>query len=58
MQTPMMSCLLIPVWHEWNTNANDIMMTCFALYMNIVTSCLACAMCMHMDDGTHALYRK
>ena len=30
----MMSCHLIPMWHEWNANTNDIMMTWFALYLN------------------------
>ena len=34
MQTPMMSCHLIPIWHEWNTIADDIMMTWFTLYVN------------------------
>ena len=49
-ETPMMSCHLIPTWHEWNMNADDIMMTWLALYANLVTSCLAC---MHM---AHMLY--
>ena len=37
------------MWHEWNVNANDTMMTLFNLFTNLVTSCLACAlhMCMH-----------
>ena len=41
------------MWHEWNVNAADIMMTWFALYVNLVMSCLACAMhpCM-----VHMLY--
>ena len=34
MQTPMMSCHLIPTLHELNMNANDIMMTWLALYAN------------------------
>ena len=36
MQTPMTSCHIIPMWYKWNVgvNANDIMMTWFALYMN------------------------
>ena len=34
MQTPMMSCHIIPLWHEWNANANDVMMMRFALYVN------------------------
>ena len=54
MQTPMTPCHFIPMWHEWNMNANDIMMMWFALFVNLVTSHLACAMltCMH---GAHAL---
>ena len=42
------------MWHEWNANATDAMMTWFALYMNLVMSCLACMMHMHMH-GAHAL---
>ena len=34
MQTPMMSCHIIPMSHEWNANANNIMMTWFTLYAN------------------------
>ena len=34
MQTPMTSCHLIPTWHEWNANADDVMMTRFTLYVN------------------------
>ena len=30
----MTSWHLIPTWHEWNVNANDIMMTWFTLYVN------------------------
>ena len=26
----MMSCHIIPTWHEWNENADDIMMVRFA----------------------------
>ena len=46
MQTPMMSSHLIPTWHEWNVNADDVMMAWFALCVNTVTSCLTC-MCTH-----------
>ena len=28
----MMSCHLIPTWHEWNANAGDVMVTWFASY--------------------------
>ena len=50
----MTSCHLIPTWHEWNASADDIMMTWFTLFVNLVTSCLACVMhaCMY---GIHAL---
>ena len=34
----MTSCHLIPVWHKWNTDAGDIMVTWFASYVNLVTS--------------------
>ena len=34
MQTPMTLCHLVPMWHEWNVNANDIMMMRVALYVN------------------------
>ena len=30
----MTSCHLIPTWHEWNVNADDVMMMWFALYVN------------------------
>ena len=30
----MMSCHIIPTWHEWNMNADDTMMMWFALYAN------------------------
>ena len=52
----MMPCHLIATWHEWNTNADDVMMTWFALFKNLVTSCLACMSCMHMH-GVHALIK-
>ena len=49
MQTLIMSFHLIPRWHEWNMNANDIMMTWFALFVNLVMSHLTCVLhvCMH-----------
>ena len=47
----MMSCHLIPTWHEWNVNAGDIMVTWFASYMNLVTSCWACASCACMHGA-------
>ena len=52
MQTPMMPCHLIPMWHEWNMNANDIMMTWLASYVSDITSGL-CIACMH--EGACAL---
>ena len=42
------------MWHEWNVNANDVMMMWFALFANPVTSCLPCLLHMHMH-GTCAL---
>ena len=45
---------LIPMCHEWNMNANDVMMISFTLYANQVMSCLPCAMNMH-EHGAHAL---
>ena len=52
----MTSCHLIPTWHEWNANTNDIMMTWFTLFANLRTSHLACVSyaCMH---GTCTLYK-
>ena len=52
----MTSWHLIPTWHEWNMNANGVTMMWFALYVNLVTSCLACMTHMPMH-GTHALHR-
>ena len=46
----MMSCNLIPTWHKWNVNANDVMMTWLASYVSLVTSCLACATHVHVHD--------
>ena len=45
MQTPMTSCHLIPTCHKWNAKTTDIMMMWFTLFVNPVTSCLACAVC-------------
>ena len=42
MQTLMMSCHLIPTWHDQNANADDVMMMWFTSYANLWTSCLAC----------------
>ena len=52
----MTSCHLIRMWHAWNTNANDIMMTWFTIFANLVRHHIwhvhhVCA-CMH---GTCAL---
>ena len=41
-------------WHKWNVNADDIMMTWLVLYVNLVTSHLACMTHVHVH-GTHAL---
>ena len=41
------------MWHEWNVNANDVMMTWFAFFANPVMSQLAYAMHMHVH-GAHA----
>ena len=50
----MMSCQLIPMWHEWNVKANDVSMMWFALYANPsdIMSGMDDALCML---GTHAL---
>ena len=50
------ACHLFPTWHEWNANAADVTMMWFALYVNLVTSFLAYAMCTHMH-GACALCR-
>ena len=52
----MMSCHLIPTWHEWNVKADDVMMMWFASYANQVMSQQAYTTCMCMY-GTHALCR-
>ena len=50
MQTPMMSCYVIPMWCKWNVNTNDIMPMWYASHANPndVTS----GMCVqaHMHD--------
>ena len=38
------------MWYEWNANADDVMMMWFTLFVNLVTSHLACVMCAHMHD--------
>ena len=49
MQTPMTSFHLIPTWHEWNMNVDDVMMMWIVLFDNFVTSHLAYMphACMH-----------
>ena len=32
------------MWHEWNVNAGDVMVTWCASYVNLMTSCFACAL--------------
>ena len=49
----MMSCHLILTWHEWNANANDVIMMWFTLFVNLVMSYLACTSHAHMH-GTCA----
>ena len=44
MQTPVTSCHLIPRWHVWNTNTNDIMMTWFTLFLSFAHMHGACAL--------------
>ena len=41
------------MWHEWNANAGDVMVTWFTHDANLVTSCWACALRAHMH-GAHA----
>ena len=50
----MMSCHLIPTWHEWNANTGDVMVTWFTSYAKLVTSHWPCVLCMHLH-GTNAL---
>ena len=54
MQKRMMSCHLIPMWHEWNVNTADVMITWFTLYANLVTLHLVCVTCTCVH-GTCAL---
>ena len=42
------------MWHEWNANADDIIVMWFTLFANLAMSCLACMSHMHMH-GAHAL---
>ena len=56
MQTPMISCHLISMWHKWNTNSGDLMVVWFAKYTNLVTSRWACTSCMRMH-GTCAIIK-
>ena len=49
----MMSCHLISTWQKSNVNADDVMMSWFTLYVNLVTSHLTC-MIMH---GACAQYK-
>ena len=44
MQTPITSCHLIPTWHEWNANADDVMMMCSHYMQTLVTSDYTCMM--------------
>ena len=44
------------MWHKWNGNAGDIMVTWFASYANLVTSCWACASHERMH-GAHAIIK-
>ena len=48
MQTQMTACHLIPTWHEWNANTDDVIMPWFALCVNQsdVMSGM-CDTCMH-----------
>ena len=44
------------MWHKWNANAGDTMVTWFAYDANLVTSHWACASCACMH-GTHAIIK-
>ena len=39
------------MWHQWNANAGDIMMTWFASYANLLTSYWACASHVHVHGA-------
>ena len=54
MQTPMMPCHLISMWHEWNANAGDVMVMWIASYANLVTSHWACTSRTRLH-GTHSI---
>ena len=47
----MTSCHIIPIWHEWNVNANDILMTWLPHMQALVTSCQACMTCVCMHNA-------
>ena len=40
------------MWHEWNVNTGDIMVTWFTSSANLVMSCWACVSC-----GAHAIIK-
>ena len=44
------------MWHEWNTNARDVLVTWFASYLNLVTPQWACVSGVHMH-GTCAIIK-
>ena len=50
----MTSYHLIPTWHEWNANANDVMIMWFTIYQTLVMSCQACAACADVH-GIHEI---
>ena len=42
------------MWHKWNVNAGDIMVTWFESYVNLVTTRWACQRATRMH-GAHAI---
>ena len=44
------------MWHEWNANTGDVMVTWFASYANLVMSCWACALHARVH-GAHAIIK-
>ena len=56
MRTLMTSSHLISMWHEWNTNAGDVMLMWFAAYVNLVTSGWACTSHV-LVHGAHAIIK-
>ena len=50
----MTSCHLIPTWHKWNVNADDVMMTWFTLYVNPSDVMSGMCKCTH-EHGACAL---